>query len=462
MRLARDIPQDSVLPQLPLVFDTEYMRREFATHLAQRTASNTHKETLDITDCRIERVKYRPGRNCLICYRLSFHDNRIGTTREQLLCARIYEVNGGLSRYRKAANNTLFETPHVPPLMCLPQLDMVVWAFPNERKLNSLHLLIDPVYLKRHLLPDVIRPHWGPDWEIADLNHDVAHYAPEYTYSLRAHVRLCHKVSATQRDWTIYGKTYYNGQGVETYALMEQLRQQNLLVPKPLLYQEGQRILWQEGLEGRTLQESCPNDQFDDVLTANIAKAITRFHGALLKRTRRITTGELAEQLERVNGLLAGRPEGGTLRTVTKRLAAQAKHIVPNETVTLHGDLHPANILLDGDRIALIDLDSVATGSAASDIGSWIAALLYRARLRGEQVETIMPSIAGFVEAYRSHASWRLDPGELRWYTATALIGERVFRCLTRLKPGRQALIDDLIHLADRIGCGELLLENAS
>ena len=44
--------------------------------------------------------------------------------------------------------------------------------------------------------------------------------------------------------------------------------------------------------------------------------------------------------------------------------------------VCLHGDANPRNALLDGDRVSLIDLEDVAAGPAAADLGHVLAGLL--------------------------------------------------------------------------------------
>ena len=104
-----------------------------------------------------------------------------------------------------------------------------------------------------------------------------------------------------------------------------------------------------------------------------------------------------------------------------------------------------------GERVALIDLDNIAIGPPLHDIGSFVASLLYRNKLAGNEGAMADRNIAAFVAAYRACVPWRVGEAELNWYTAAALINERAFRCLSRLKEGRLELVDRLIDLADRI-----------
>jgi hypothetical protein len=56
-----------------------------------------------------------------------------------------------------------------------------------------------------------------------------------------------------------------------------------------------------------------------------------------------------------------------------------------------------------------------------------------------------------FLQTYQANVPWTVLPPLLNWYVAVALITERASRCLTRLKEGRPALVEELIALAGRL-----------
>jgi aminoglycoside phosphotransferase (APT) family kinase protein len=123
------------------------------------------------------------------------------------------------------------------------------------------------------------------------------------------------------------------------------------------------------------------------------------------------------------------------------RLAGELAGAAPGrgETVVVHGDVHPKNGLLQGRRIALIDLDQTGLGTAAMDLGSALAGLRYRALVddeaaRGERVR------AALLDGY---ASARELPGrtDLDWHVAAALLSERALRAVNRVRE------DGLAHL---------------
>jgi Ser/Thr protein kinase RdoA (MazF antagonist) len=150
------------------------------------------------------------------------------------------------------------------------------------------------------------------------------------------------------------------------------------------------------------------------------------------------------------------------LGAVLPRAAARARKVVDQlekhaprsdaAPATLHGDLHLNNILVEPGRVALVDLDDLVRGPAELELGSFVAALMYRAALNGEGA---MPeeTVGRFLEGYREISPCAIRAVHVRWYAAAALIHERAWRCLTSLKPGRLERIDELIALAGALAC---------
>ena len=155
MSVARVIPGDSVLPQLRTVLDARAMSAVLGRCLAAGSAP------IDITACEVERVKYRPGRNCLVGYRLELRDPSTGASREQRLCAGIYAHEAAQARYAAALGHAPAMSAGVPAVSLIEPLDMVVWVFPHERKLGALPAMTDGERLRETLLPPVVAARWG-------------------------------------------------------------------------------------------------------------------------------------------------------------------------------------------------------------------------------------------------------------------------------------------------------------
>jgi len=156
--------------------------------------------------------------------------------------------------------------------------------------------------------------------------------------------------------------------------------------------------------------------------------------------------GSVAQTLAVVRGAIPG-----PLDVLATRLEAGLSHLrgLPNRT--LHGDLHPRNLLVHERRLGLIDLDSVHQGPALLELGDWVADALYRALLAGTPTAAVLPACRAFVVAYAQTSGWHPAEPALAWSVAHSLVTQRAWRCVVNLKPGRYALVPALLALADAL-----------
>ncbi len=454
MTPARDLPRDAVLPQLGAVLDPAHMARTFNSHMFSRAEALR----FNVDACGIERVKYRPGNKCTIGYCLTIHDRATGASHEQRVCGRIFGAGGSRTRYATAQLQDLVKPCFGPPLLHIESLEMVAWTFPNERKLIGLAALTDDDHLRNVVLPEIVESRWGPGREIVGISHRIANYVPEGRLCVRVDLRLRRRRSHSTktRAWTIFGKTHYNGRGAAAHHILERLwdsesrRRGVLHIPRPLGYQPDRRLFWQEGLKGETLESGG----MDPAQLAKAAEALAALHRARIDCGRGMRVGDVVARMTGIRDMLgATRPTSReTLFGLVDRLLARIPRLDNATLVTLHGDLHPKNVFMNGEGTALIDLDDVTTGPPMFDVGGFVARILYRSYLDGGSPASAQPLFAAFIGRYRECVPWPTPALDIAWYTAAALINERAFRCVTRLKSGRMEIFDDLVRLADRIG----------
>lgn len=456
------VPRDAALPQLAIVLDGERMGAHFTTHLL---GENVEDRRFVLKSCAVERVRYKPGRNCLVSYKLTLEEIDTQIQREQVVCGRIYPAGGGEPHFQKALRSALAPTDIGPPLIHIAPLEMVAWLYPNERKLAGLPALADNERTRNDILPQVVAAGWGDDWALRQTSCEVIHYVPEHTLSVRASLSLVHRVTGKTQDAVVFGKTYYNGHGYTTYHKMRRLwaisqaRPTALKVPRPLLYQPELNLLWQEGVSGTTLLAHERQRSDAACLYARAGAAVGMLHRSVLRCRSTLTAIDVVTRLMSLPREIGDRLpiDGKALQRAIGKLIERQPTTQQDIVVTLHGDLHPQNIFVSGEEIYLIDLDNLVNGPPLADVGSFIAETLYRTLLSGKPVESKFGLISKFVAGYAANVPWPVEPSVLAWFTATALLNERVYRCVSRLKPGRADLIPELIDLAERVGRGECL-----
>jgi len=99
----------------------------------------------------------------------------------------------------------------------------------------------------------------------------------------------------------------------------------------------------------------------------------------------------------------------------------------PSPDVICHGDLHPFNLLADGDRVTVLDWSTALLAPRAHDVG-FTSLLLSEPPLRVPGWQRPLVRMAGrelarrFVRGYQRQAAATIKPGELRWHQAVGCL----------------------------------------
>lgn len=456
MTPTQNILTDPVIRYLSLALDVDLMKMLLQQRLL--TSGDRH-----IQHCEIERIKYKPAKNCLVCYRLTIINRRTETSVESLMSARFYEPGGSQSRYLKAKANCQSSRRSngffLAPVIHLPEQDCVIWVFPNDRKLESLARLNDEQHLQNVMFPNLVTQHWGQHWALIRLQSERIHYLPEHTCCVRAQLVLRNAQTGENKIQLLYGKTYYNNQGSAAFHVMTQLwgsaeRKQGLLaIPQPVAYLPKDKVLWQYGVPGRPVLEWVKTDpafyhRFDEV-----AGQVAALHQSRITVEQQITRTQLCQKLNEVVTMAAQvKPEIiQVLQPLAAELIRRKSSITNRPEAVLHGDLHLKNMLADESQLYLIDLDDIHRGDPLQDIASLIAAILSQTVIQVFSVTDAQRMIRTFLFHYQCRIILEIDYLDLRWYVAVALINERVSRAISRLKEGRLDSLNNLVALAAEI-----------
>lgn len=422
------LPQDQALPALARLFDTTEM-------LASLQPANHGAEPE--FDCEIERVKYRPNRNCVVAYRLT---GARATTRRVAVC--MYRATEAQERLAKAMGID-------PDARLLPELNAVVWQFPFDRKLSALPLLANSDHVRQLWLEPLVQRCW-PLRQLGNVNSQVISFFPEHGATFRFDASLTRRGQPDIQK-ACFGKTRYDDDGGHAFKVMTEMRAEANdrgipnFCPRPLLYDRERRVLWQEAVAAPTL--SALLDSSADIDWRAIARAVSRLHSSRIELPAERTFDALLPELGRAVTACATAMPAASL-DANKLLQTLLRHR-PKSSATLalvHGDLHSKNILLRDGRVWLIDFDRASRGDPLADIASLVAELLYRdcVAARSPRWQRASALLRAYCDAARCHGL----AADLRWHVAAALLRERAYRVVTSLKPGRLAALPRLLTTA--------------
>jgi len=443
MDAARHLPCDDRLPHLAHAVDGGAMRRSFEAALRPHGIAA-------VSACQVDRIRYRPGHSCTVSYRLQVTDERSGCSFGQRLAGRFCAPGQAAGRHARNRARVVLPSGCGVGSLLLPELELFAWLLPNDPKLAALPALMRVVAEGgRPLAEAVVEMAGGPSGALtcaATLNR----YVPESRACARFDVAL-----GDGRRLRLFAKIERDAAGATSHRLLRSLydspasREGRLHTPRPLLWQAATGLNWQAAVAGVPLSE-CDAESARAV-SAGIGELLAALHATPLDLSHQPAEHLLAQP--RAGAELLARVEPAWTKGLAwqmRRLEDGAAAVRSQPLATLHGDLHPNNILLDGERLGLIDLDGARPGPAVLDLGAWIADALLRAQLAGKALEPVQQGAAAMLAGYAAASRRPIDAGLLAWATARSLL-HLTGRGIANLRRGRFERTPELLTLTSNI-----------
>jgi hypothetical protein len=439
-----NVPQDPVMPQLRLALDEAAMAQVFADLL--------RPHGMRVEACSVERVKYRPGRNATLGYRLQLSDRQQRAV-TQHVAARLCG-DSGAARATRAGAAVLAASPAGPAVRWLPDLEMLTWWWPNDAKLRAPHVLACESRLRERVLPALFSVLGVPHGDDCKFDMAVVQYVPEHR--LCARFDLQWQQGGEARRQRVYAKSSLEPDGATAHGLLVQLqasaawRSGRLHTPRALLWQPETELYWQEGLPGVPWLDAGAATKAASA--AALGAQLATLHGTAVQTVRALTRQGLQARLAEVIEGLAPVLGIDSVRRAAQAVSEGWQALDGWPLATLHGDFHGRNILVanqaGGPRVSLIDLDGIRRGPALLELGAWVADAMYGALLNGAPPLRDEASWGRLMDAYVEAGGARPDACALRWATAWSLLTQRTWRCVMNLRPGRFVLAPRLLALA--------------
>jgi Ser/Thr protein kinase RdoA (MazF antagonist) len=414
-----DLAPDPALPQRDLMLDIPFVTAQLSRLLG-------NDQPAEIDSCERLRVNYQFGRSLRVLHRIGIGGSSL------ILAARTFRDGRGAKAYQRGTALAVSCEPS-RPLLHDAELDTVFWTFPNDRRLSHLPAVSTVSSELRSLVPG---------WSISQLKA----YAPEKSATFACldddgRILAYAKVGASS-------KVELDVQRHEALGRALSSSDPHLRLPRVIGYSEQHRTLVLEPMPGRRLADVGAAPASD---LARVGAALATLHGLDAPAATPVFARFDADRLLKADRLIGSvRPDVAGQAGELARLLTSAQHAALGDPVCLHGDVHPKNAILAGGRVALIDVEELAVGPAAADLGSLLAGVIYWHRVgrlstsaHDAWVESILSGYTA-VRPLPSHAS-------LGWHTAAALFIERGVRAVTRMRPLGLRHLDGLLGDARQI-----------
>ena len=300
----------------------------------------------------------------------------------------------------------------------------VFYVFPNDAQLRKLRWYTTPRKLKRTL-----KVLTSPDEQISGRQSavQILRYKPERRVVAKVDLVTDHQTRHLLLRYSTSAKAD------RLAAIATHLRRNGVTTPRPVAQLFDNKV---------TVDEFIGGDQLHDVIQRDgltsgdrLARSLVHLHH--VAPPPHIERRTIASELDRARSGLQGlvdlhpnlaRPAAQTLALLTDT--------IPTETapdVVLHGDLHAENVLISAHDLAFVDLERVALGPAAVDLGYFAAHALALAQRQPPWSPAAVKYTASMIDHYQQSTK-PVDPTTLSWCTAIGLIDQALL-AIRHLEP---------------------------
>jgi hypothetical protein len=440
----KKLPEDCTFPQLAVVLD----EARFAACLQARL--HAMDPAVEIRGVKVKRVYYKPGRSCRLTFTAKMRGPG-GARGEQLYFAKIFPEPKPESAYRRALQTASTPPEFGPAVALLPELGMVLWAYPNDPSVPGLATLASRDAVAERLRRDPAAFGLPPGGELLDLRLGVGKYVPGQRCGYRYRARW--RTTAGDHEHFFYGKAYQAGLGRAAYDIVRQLwdspacRSGRLRIPQPYGFDAERDIVWQEMLPGDSFSKDAGDVDFE-AWTGAVAASLAAFHATPLELGPGLGLAQELEDLEAsTRKLVRAYPQHAerclALQDRLMAAAARLPHVPP---APVHGSFKISHIFDVDGRVAFIDFDGAGLGDPTYDVGRFLAHLAVAGLASKTDAESIERALDRFRTAYAAGVPWGWPDERVRWYTAALLISSQAYKCVKRMVPER---VDAILRCAD-------------
>jgi Ser/Thr protein kinase RdoA (MazF antagonist) len=384
--------RDTAIPGLATVLDPEAFLHALCTALPE----------VAIDSAIATYVRYKPGMNCLVAYKLTVGGGEVDSY------AKAHRPDAH-EQFQKALEKPGVDGPLGTGRIVLQHQAIVISIFPNDNELKVLYRL-DETEMWSRLLRRVFPQR--PDLWAASLQG--IRYKPERRYVAQLVTSGEPQAVLKLYTGTGYKEAKGNAKGFRSGKILR--------VPRTLGHSDKHGVLAFEWMEGQLLSDALSDPHLNLSMVEKVGAALAEVHAQKSDRLSYLSReSEVSSLLSVSAGLEFLCPHiDSSVNRFARRLAS---HLLrePALSLPVHGDFYAKQVLLAGDKVVILDFDSAVSGDPAADLGLFIAHLERGAMRRSLPSSRVEPVRYALLHGY-SMATHLPVPERVGLYTAVGLL----------------------------------------
>ncbi|PYR34451.1 MAG: hypothetical protein DMF90_17105 [Acidobacteria bacterium] len=408
--------------RLEQLHDADYMRTVLQHALDRLLPRVELVEAYEVDYCKI-----KPWRDVSLTLALTLRSISTGERRRQIVAGSIWST---VDEARKQLQSSVDGAHPIAPchgsleeqrpraqVALVPDMAMILRLFPSDPVLTGLSWATDRTGMTALLdahLPDCR----NEGWRIRDLQHEPLHYKPGRLCTLRYTLTLDHPRHPNSKQLHVFGKVYRDDRWQQAYATLTTIWEASMAsagrwyAARPIAAVASPRLTVQSAVDGCRFRQVLGDLTRDDADSDELAR-MERHLDAVAQALQSMQQvhvplgpcldfagllGAQRHNLEYLRDVHEGvAAELDRLRTEIERLAST----LPASALGLaHGDFAHGNVLLDDERVGIIDFDRVCQAEPAYDVAYFLTHLTSFGLRHPRRAVVLSRLAAHFREAY--------------------------------------------------------------
>jgi aminoglycoside phosphotransferase (APT) family kinase protein len=227
---------------------------------------------------------------------------------------------------------------------------------------------------------------------------------------------------------------------------------------RPIAYDAELGACWESFVDGQNLEKALATGELDALVELVISNLVY-LHEQNLPDLSDATPEKILAFIERkiLRRMQSLVPElACRAEKCFRRLHEHIAWAQGNPTVTLHGDFHIANFILNQDGLVFIDLDTLCKGDPCVDLAWFGSRLILRNLHHSDRLPETLALVAQLPALYSGAGGRPVRQQTFAWYLAALMIARQIKTCIRVDAPEKTTLISKLLDWAeDSLNCAE-------